>query len=129
MDSIDYADPETINGLDLYAYCGNNPVIAGNDINWGNVAISGGIGAFFGFLSGGGAQHGRNATLKTKLADRKVKISKGKPNKSIDAQIKNEKMLLSKAAIKAQMPCSLWSYSLILQYVAYGTFSAYQHKR
>ena len=26
MDSIDYADPETINGLNLYAYCGNNPV-------------------------------------------------------------------------------------------------------
>ena len=27
MDSIDYADPETINGLNLYAYCGNNPVM------------------------------------------------------------------------------------------------------
>jgi len=26
QDSIDYADPETINGLNLYAYCGNNPV-------------------------------------------------------------------------------------------------------
>ena len=25
--SIEYADPETINGLNLYAYCGNNPVI------------------------------------------------------------------------------------------------------
>ena len=25
-DSIEYADPETINGLNLYAYCGNNPV-------------------------------------------------------------------------------------------------------
>ena len=28
MDSIEYADPETINGLNLYAYCGNNPIIA-----------------------------------------------------------------------------------------------------
>ena len=27
QDSIDYADPETINGLNLYAYCGNNPVM------------------------------------------------------------------------------------------------------
>ena len=25
-DSIEYADPESINGLNLYAYCGNNPV-------------------------------------------------------------------------------------------------------
>ena len=25
-DSLDYLDPETINGLNLYAYCGNNPV-------------------------------------------------------------------------------------------------------
>ena len=27
-DSIEYADPETINGLNLYAYCGNNPVMS-----------------------------------------------------------------------------------------------------
>lgn len=27
MDSIDYADPETINGLNLFAYCNNNPVM------------------------------------------------------------------------------------------------------
>ena len=27
QDNIDYADPETINGLNLYAYCGNNPVM------------------------------------------------------------------------------------------------------
>ena len=27
IDSIEYADPETINGLNLYAYCGNNPVM------------------------------------------------------------------------------------------------------
>ncbi len=26
QDSIDYADPETINGLNLYAYCNNDPV-------------------------------------------------------------------------------------------------------
>ena len=26
MDSIEYLDPESINGLNLYAYCGNNPV-------------------------------------------------------------------------------------------------------
>ena len=27
QDSLDYADPETINGLNLYAYCGDNPVM------------------------------------------------------------------------------------------------------
>ena len=27
IDGIDYIDPETINGLNLYAYCGNNPVM------------------------------------------------------------------------------------------------------
>ena len=27
IDGIEYADPETINGLNLYAYCGNNPVM------------------------------------------------------------------------------------------------------
>ena len=27
MDSIEYLDPENINGLNLYAYCGNNPVM------------------------------------------------------------------------------------------------------
>ena len=27
IDSLDYADSETINGLNLYAYCGNNPVM------------------------------------------------------------------------------------------------------
>lgn len=27
QDDIDYADPETINGLNLYAYCANNPVM------------------------------------------------------------------------------------------------------
>jgi len=26
-DSIDYLDPDSINGLNLYAYCGNNPVM------------------------------------------------------------------------------------------------------
>ena len=27
QDSIEFAEPETINGLNLYAYCGNNPVM------------------------------------------------------------------------------------------------------
>ena len=27
MDSIEYLDPESIHGLNLYAYCGNNPVM------------------------------------------------------------------------------------------------------
>ncbi len=27
MDQIEYLDPETVNGLNLYAYCSNNPVM------------------------------------------------------------------------------------------------------
>ena len=27
QDSIAYAEPQTVNGLNLYAYCGNNPVM------------------------------------------------------------------------------------------------------
>ena len=27
IDDISYLDPESINGLNLYAYCGNNPVM------------------------------------------------------------------------------------------------------
>ena len=27
-DSIEYLDPETLGGLNLYAYCGNNPVMS-----------------------------------------------------------------------------------------------------
>ena len=30
-DSIEYLDPETLGGLNLYAYCGNNPVMAVDD--------------------------------------------------------------------------------------------------
>ena len=26
-DSLDYLDPHTVGGLNLYAYCGNNPVM------------------------------------------------------------------------------------------------------
>ena len=38
QDSIEYLDPESINGLNLYAYCGNNPVMY-VDYN-GNYAVS-----------------------------------------------------------------------------------------
>ena len=43
-DSIDYATPETINGLNLYAYCGNNPVMCvdptGTLAWWQNLLIA-----------------------------------------------------------------------------------------
>lgn len=38
QDSIEFVDPESINGLNLYAYCGNNPVMY-VDYN-GNYAVS-----------------------------------------------------------------------------------------
>ena len=38
IDAIEYLDPESINGLNLYAYCGNNPVMATDETgampNW-----------------------------------------------------------------------------------------------
>ena len=36
IDDISYIDPETINGLNLYAYCGNNPVmnVVPNGTSW-----------------------------------------------------------------------------------------------
>ncbi len=48
MDNVDYADPEEINGLNLYAYCGNNPIMY-IDPN-GEVAISIGVALTIGGL-------------------------------------------------------------------------------
>ena len=36
IDGIEYLDPETINGLNLYAYCGNNPVMA---VRWKRYSV------------------------------------------------------------------------------------------
>lgn len=43
IDGIEYLNPETINGLNLYAYCGNNPVmrVDENGNAWWNWLISG----------------------------------------------------------------------------------------
>ena len=63
-DDISYLDPETINGLNLYAYCGNNPVmridengnawwdwlISGLQIVVGAVLVFTGLGAGFGAM-------------------------------------------------------------------------------
>ena len=41
-DSIEYLDPESINGLNLYCYCGNNPIMCfdeNGNIAWWAVAL------------------------------------------------------------------------------------------
>ena len=60
IDDISYIDPETINGLNLYAYCGNNPVmrVDENGNAWwhwliGGLALVGG--AILCFVPGGQA--------------------------------------------------------------------------
>ena len=68
-DSIEYADPESINGINLYAYCGNNPVKYvdpnGTLFILTTVLIFLGIGAVAGGIVGGvtAAQSGSNVFL------------------------------------------------------------------
>ncbi len=44
-DTIDYLDPESINGLNLYAYCLNNPIMycdpTGHEVKWWQWALAG----------------------------------------------------------------------------------------
>ena len=68
-DNIEYADPESINGINLYAYCGNNPVKYvdpnGTLFILTTVLIFLGIGAVAGGIVGGvtAAQSGSNVFL------------------------------------------------------------------
>ena len=63
-DSVEYADPETINGLNLYAYCLNNPVEyadpTGSDPQWWQWLVGGVIiiGLGIATLATGGAAAG-----------------------------------------------------------------------
>ena len=98
-------------------------VESGNGIQWGNAIISGVIGAAFGALTGGGAQYGKNLTLKSKINLFREKSSQGKPINALIAQIKNERNLLSKAGVRSFQPDETLLYTFILEYVAYGTFS------
>ena len=60
-DTVEYLDPETINGLNLYAYCGNNPVMYSDPSGhfpWLVFAIIAGI-----LILGGGAIGGISAGM------------------------------------------------------------------
>ena len=65
MDSVDYADPETLNGLNLYAYGLNNPVMFLDPT--GHFAISLGLALLIGFAVG--AAVGFGATVYTDYED------------------------------------------------------------
>mgnify|MGYP005757996245 FL=1 len=93
--------------------------VAGRDIQWGMALASAVIGAAFGALSGGGAQYGKNATLKSKLSLRRQKRVAGKSLTAINAQIKNERALLSAIGRQALMPNEELFYDFILEYVVY----------
>ena len=49
IDDLSYLDPETINGLNLYAYCGNNPVMRTDSqgTNWWTDFWNGVVGSIF----------------------------------------------------------------------------------
>ena len=48
-DSVDYLDPESINGLNLYCYCMNNPIMYANPSGHSAILIGLIIGAIIGF--------------------------------------------------------------------------------
>ncbi len=52
-DSIEYLDSESINGLNLYAYCGNDPVNKHNPTGHSPILIAIAIGAVLGGIYGG----------------------------------------------------------------------------
>ena len=100
-------------------------IVAGNGIHWGQAMISGMLGAAFGALSGGGAQHGKNLTLKSKLNLRSQRKAQGKSIRAVQQQIKNERALLSKAALRALKPDEMLLYDFVLEYAAYGTLGMF----
>jgi hypothetical protein len=46
LDSIDYAEPDRLNGCNLYAYCGNNPIMYVDPSGWEAYSCWKGVFAF-----------------------------------------------------------------------------------
>lgn len=75
--------------------------------------------------SGGGAQHGKNLTLKSKLKLSSQRKAQGKSIRVVEQQIRNERTLLSKAGLRALRPDEMLLYNFVLEYVAYGTLGMF----
>ncbi len=60
-DSLDYLDPQTLGGLNLYAYCGNNPVNKSDPSGHSALLIGMLIGFAVGFFVGGGFEIAKQA--------------------------------------------------------------------
>ena len=87
--------------------------------------ISGMLGAAFGALSGGGAQHGKNLTLKSKLKLRNQRKVQGKSIRAVEQQIRDERALLSKVGLRELRPNEMLLYDFVLEYAAYGTLGMF----